>query len=251
MGQPKARVFSPTRARAQHDVIRLGSARARRRASVGLRSQAIVPTQPSPKTGWHDVAHGQARGPKAHLAQLSRMYNCCSLPSNPSSPSPPLSPHHPLLPAIPCPAPLMPLSPPASSPPTLAGLYPCLSAVVPSSSTVSSSPSPEIPAHGGIAGRDATGGTPQQPPPLPRELARRAPTPRRPHLVQGRLGGRAPPPPAPATSACRPLPPASRLLPRSSPTAAPSHRAAGWHDPNGPSGQLSCLRLVLGHKFSP
>jgi hypothetical protein len=74
----------------------------------------------------------------------------------------------PLIPAIRCPCSVAAALSSPVIPPTLAGLYPCSYVVVRSSSIVSSSPSPEIPAHGGIAGRDAAGGAPQQPPLLPR-----------------------------------------------------------------------------------
>jgi hypothetical protein len=93
---------------------RPGSGCARRKASEqnsgngldaarGERSQPIVPAQPNMKTGWQDVAHGQARGPKAHLAQLSCIYNYGSLRSNPSSPLLPLPPPDPPHPRDPLP----------------------------------------------------------------------------------------------------------------------------------------------------
>jgi hypothetical protein len=119
MGQPKARHFGPTRARAQHDAIGLGPARARRRASAGLRSQPIVPAQHGTKSlgtmrpmCWHD-------GPAAQLAQLAQGH--CrikdSTSSSFSSPNP--SSPDPLLPAA-C-HPLLCSRRPRSTPPSRGG----------------------------------------------------------------------------------------------------------------------------------
>jgi hypothetical protein len=119
MGQPKARHFGPTRARAQHDAIGLGPARARRRASAGLRSQPIVPAQHGTKSlgtmrpmCWHD-------GPAAQLAQLAQGH--CrikdSTSSSFSSPNP--SSPDPLLPAA-C-HPLFCSRRPRSTPPSRGG----------------------------------------------------------------------------------------------------------------------------------
>jgi hypothetical protein len=61
MGWPKARNFSLTRARAQHDGVGPGPTRARCRASAGLQSQPTVPAQHNTKRA--GVAHGLARWP--------------------------------------------------------------------------------------------------------------------------------------------------------------------------------------------